>query len=143
MSPIRFIDLFAGIGGFHQAFHNVGATCVFASEWDENARKTYLHHVEKINPNFQDNVPFAGDISKVDISSIPAFDVLCGGFPCQPFSNTGQQRGFVDDRGNHFFTIAGIIKHHQPKAFFLENVRGILTHDGGRTFDIIRELSRS
>ena len=140
MHNLKFIDLFAGIGGFHHAFHNAGTTCVFASEWDNNARKTYLHNIEKIHPNFEKTVPFEGDISLVDIASIPSFDILCGGFPCQPFSNAGQQKGFSDPRGNHFFTIAKIIQHHQPQAFFLENVRGLLNHDDGKTFATIKKI---
>ena len=140
MQPIRFIDLFAGIGGFHHALHQAGASCVLASEWDPNARKTYLHNVQKIDPLFQANTPFEGDISKIDIPSIPAFDILCGGFPCQPFSNAGQQKGFADPRGNHFFTIAKIIETHQPAAFFLENVRGLINHDNGNTFKTIQRI---
>ena len=87
--PVKFIDLFAGIGGFHLAFSNLGAECVFASEWDENARKTYEHNFSKTSPEVFERKMFAGDITQVDPNSIPDFDVLTGGFPCQPFSQAG------------------------------------------------------
>ena len=90
----KFIDLFAGIGGFHIAFHNLGAECVFASEWDESARITYEHNFKKISPELFKSGNFVGDITKVDKKSIPDFDILCGGFPCQPFSQAGFKLGF-------------------------------------------------
>ncbi len=145
-----FIDLFAGIGGFHQAFHNEGAKCVFVSEWDEFARKTYYENYKKISPEiFEEKIGkdgkiqqslFAGDITKVDAKDIPDFDILTGGFPCQPFSQAGFKKGFEDTRGTLFFDIARIIKEKQPKAFFIENVRGLLKHDGGKTFEVIKNV---
>lgn len=135
-----FIDLFAGIGGFHIAFHNVGANCVFASEWDEYARKTYQTNFEKISPNLFKSGNFAGDITKVDKESIPDFDILTGGFPCQPFSQAGYKKGFADTRGNLFYDVAEIIRVKQPKAFFLENVRHLYKHDNGKTFEIIKKV---
>lgn len=141
---ITFIDLFAGIGGFHLAFHNNGAKCVFVSEWDEPARKTYQANFEKIDPELFDpkNIEktFVGDITKVDPAAMPDFDIITGGFPCQPFSQAGLKKGFTETRGTLFFDIARIIEEKQPKAFFLENVRGLLTHDDGKTFDSIKRI---
>jgi DNA (cytosine-5)-methyltransferase 1 len=134
----KFIDLFAGIGGFHIALHNLGAECVFASEWDEAARKTYEENLNKVSPKLFKSGNFAGDITQVDKASIPDFDILCGGFPCQPFSQAGHKLGFDDTRGTLFFDIAEIIRIKQPKAFFLENVRGLFKHDNGKTFEVIR-----
>jgi DNA (cytosine-5)-methyltransferase 1 len=134
----KFIDLFAGIGGFHIALHNLGAECVFASEWDEAARKTYEENLNKVSPKLFKSGNFAGDITQVDKASIPDFDILCGGFPCQPFSQAGHKLGFDDTRGTLFFDIAEIIKIKQPKAFFLENVRGLFKHDNGKTFEVIK-----
>ena len=134
----KFIDLFAGIGGFHIALHNLGAECVFASEWDEAARKTYEENLSKVSPKLFKSGNFAGDITEVDKSSIPDFDILCGGFPCQPFSQAGHKLGFDDTRGTLFFDIAEIIRIKQPKAFFLENVRGLFKHDNGKTFEVIK-----
>lgn len=136
---MTFIDLFAGIGGFHLALHNVGAECVFASEWDDSARLTYETNFRKISSNLFKNGNFAGDITKVDKKSIPDFDILCAGFPCQPFSQAGFKKGFSDIRGTLFFDIAEIIRVKKPKAFFLENVRGLYSHDEGRTFETIKE----
>tara|TARA_B110001450_G_scaffold252109_1_gene273258 strand:+ start:36 stop:914 length:879 start_codon:yes stop_codon:yes gene_type:complete len=130
----KFIDLFAGIGGFHIAMSNLGGDCVFASEIDQYARKTYLH-------NFNiDKEKFNEDITKMNIKNIPDFDILCAGFPCQPFSQAGKKRGFSDHRGNLFFNISDIIDKKKPKAFFLENVRGIKTHDDGNTFATIKDI---
>jgi len=131
----RFIDLFAGIGGFHVAFNNTKrAQCVFASEWDPAARKTYRHNFDHGSDKalFVNNDKyFQGDITKVDPKTgIPAFDILCGGFPCQPFSQAGQKKGFADTRGTLFFNVEEIIRVKQPAAFFLENVRGLITHGG-------------
>jgi DNA (cytosine-5)-methyltransferase 1 len=134
----KFIDLFAGIGGFHIALHNLGAECVFASEWDEAARKTYEENLSKVSPKLFESGNFAGDITEVDKASIPDFDILCGGFPCQPFSQAGHKLGFDDTRGTLFFDIAEIIKIKKPKAFFLENVRGLFKHDNGKTFEVIK-----
>lgn len=140
----KFIDLFAGIGGFHMALHNVGAECVFASEIDKHARETYKVNFEKISPDLFKNDNFNADITSIkenDLNNnIPDFDILCGGFPCQPFSQAGFKKGFEDDRGNLFFHIAKIIKKKNPKAFFLENVRHLLNHDNGRTFRTIKSI---
>lgn len=136
----KFIDLFAGIGGFHLAFHNAGAECVFACEWDKHARSTYLANFEKISPTLFSSGNFAGDITKIDKASIPDFDILTAGFPCQPFSQAGYKKGFADTRGTLFYDIAEIIRIKQPKAFFLENVRHLYAHDGGRTFATIKSV---
>ena len=133
----KFIDLFAGIGGFHQAFSQLGAECVFASEWDESARKTYEHNYKKSSPELFSSGNFVGDITKINKSDIPDFDILCGGFPCQPFSQAGHKLGFEDTRGTLFFDIAEILRIKQPQAYFIENVRGLLKHDDGRTFKVI------
>lgn len=141
---ITFIDLFAGIGGFHYAFHNLGAECVFVSEWDEPARKTYKANFEKIDPKLFDpkneDKTFAGDITKVNPKEVPDFNIITGGFPCQPFSQAGLKKGFNEIRGTLFFDIARIIEEKKPEAFFLENVRGLLTHDGGKTFATIKKV---
>lgn len=137
----KIIDLFAGIGGFHLAFERVGAKCVFASEWDEAARKTYSENFKSTNPSlFEKN--FIGDINSIkDIAKeIPDFDILTGGFPCQPFSNAGHRKGFSDTRGTLFFNIAEILRIKKPKAFFIENVRGLLNHDNGKTFSTIKKV---
>jgi DNA (cytosine-5)-methyltransferase 1 len=142
MKDFTFIDLFAGIGGFHLALHNLGGQCVFASEIDKKARETYRINFEKISPNLFENYErlFNKDITKQDISKIPDFDILCGGFPCQPFSNAGFKKGFSDTRGTLFFNIAEIISQKQPQAFFLENVRGLFNHDNGKTFETIKRV---
>lgn len=133
---LKFIDLFAGIGGFHVALKSLDMKCVFTSEIDRYARQTY-------SANFNDkylNDPklFAGDIWDVDFKKIPEFDILCGGFPCQPFSQAGYKKGFKDNKdGNLFFSIEEIIRIKKPRAFFLENVRHLKNHDGGKTFKII------
>lgn len=132
-----FIDLFAGIGGFHVAFHNAGAECVFVSEWDEPARKTYEHNFRKISPKLFNDGLFVGDIKKVKPKEMPEFDILTGGFPCQPFSQAGFKKGFSETRGTLFFDIVKILKEKQPKAFFLENVRHLYKHDEGKTFKTI------
>lgn len=133
----KFIDLFAGIGGFRIAFQNLGGKCVFTSEWNHFAQKTY-------EANFGE-VPF-GDITKIDENEIPEHDILLGGFPCQPFSiagvskknSLGRAHGFLDKiQGNLFFDIARIIKAKKPKAFLLENVKNLVSHDKGNTFKII------
>jgi len=141
-NKIKFIDLFAGIGGFHIAFHKLGAECVFASEWDKHARKTYEHNFKKISPELFENGYFNKDINSIKSpkKEMPDFDILTGGFPCQPFSNAGFKKGFKDTRGTLFFTIANIIKEKQPQAFFLENVRGLLSHDDGKTIKVIEKI---
>lgn len=130
---LGFIDLFAGVGGFHYALEPY-AECRMASEYDKAARNTYaLNH--PIEPE-----KFAGDITKVDISTIPEFDILCGGFPCQPFSLAGLQQGFNHEtQGNLFFNIMDIVRSHQPEVIFLENVKNLKSHDKGNTFEIIQK----
>ena len=140
MTKYKFIDLFAGIGGFHLAFHKAGAECVFASEWDEDARLTYEANFEKFSPKLFKNNNFAGDITQIKKSSIPNFDILTGGFPCQPFSQAGHGRGFKDVRGTLFFDIAEIIEVKKPQAFFLENVQRLHSHDNGKTFRVIERV---
>ncbi len=139
----KFIDLFAGIGGFHLAMHALGGKCVFASEIDQYARKTYIHNFKNISPQLFNKNFFNDDIRHIVPDEIPDFDLLCAGFPCQPFSQAGYKRGFNDihnsERGNLFFNIADIIEVKRPKAFFLENVRGLVNHDRGKTFKVIRE----
>ena len=139
----KFIDLFAGIGGFHLAFHRLGGTCVFASEKEKYARWAYEANHKRISPSlFASPGLFNDDILKVEPARVPDHDILCAGFPCQPFSQAGHKRGFTEsneDRGNMFFIISQIIKAKRPKAFFLENVRHLANHDGGRTFAIIKE----
>ena len=138
---IRFIDLFAGIGGFHLALNNLGGKCVFASEINEESRKTYIANFAKIDPDLLiSERTFNKDITKIDPFNIPDFDILCAGFPCQPFSNAGFKKGFEDTRGTLFFNIAEIIRAKQPQAFFLENVRGLFNHDQGKTFEVIRRV---
>lgn len=129
-TDFKFIDLFAGIGGFRIALQNVGGKCVFSSEWDTQAQKTYFANYGEI--------PF-GDITKRSTKSyIPDdFDVLCAGFPCQPFSISGKQKGFGDTRGTLFFDICEIISEKQPKVVFLENVKHLVHHDGGNTLNTI------
>jgi DNA (cytosine-5)-methyltransferase 1 len=138
-APLRFVDLFAGIGGFHLAMHRLGAKCVFAAEWDDAARKTYKANFEAISPELFEGEGklFAGDITLVNKADIPDFDVLCAGFPCQPFSQAGHKLGFDDVRGTLFFDIAEILRVKKPQAFFLENVRHLLKHDDGKTFSTI------
>jgi len=128
-----FVDLFAGIGGFRIAFQNLGGKCVFSSEWDRGARNTYER-------NFGE-VPF-GDITKIKATNIPRHDILLGGFPCQAFSIAGHQGGFEDTRGTLFFDIARILSDKRPSAFFLENVKGLMHHHGGKTISRILEVLR-
>lgn len=137
---LKFIDLFAGIGGFHLAFNSVGAECVFASEWDSHARKTYEANFAKKEPGLFKSGNFAGDITKVKKEDIPDFDILTAGFPCQPFSQAGFKKGFSDTRGTLFYDIVEIIRVKKPKAFFLENVRHLMAHDDGRTFETIKRV---
>lgn len=136
----KFIDLFAGIGGIRAAFEGIGGQCVFTSEWDSYAQKTYAE-------NFQDGHLIAGDITLVEASNVPDHDVLLAGFPCQPFSIAGVSKknalgrahGFHDEtQGTLFFDVCRIIEAKQPRAFLLENVKNLVSHDKGRTFDVIR-----
>lgn len=124
----KFIDLFAGIGGFHYALESFGAECVFASEIDKHASRVYEQN-HQIKPQ--------GDITKIDEQDIPSHDILCAGFPCQAFSISGKQKGFEDTRGTLFFDIARIVKYHQPKILFLENVKNFAKHDNGNTLKTI------
>jgi len=129
----KFIDLFAGIGGIRIACERNGGECVFTSEWDKYAQKTY-------KANFGE-VPF-GDITKMRVKNyIPDnFDILCGGFPCQAFSIAGYRKGFSDTRGTLFFDVEQIIERHRPKVVFLENVKNLVSHDKGNTFKVILEI---
>lgn len=126
-----FIDLFAGIGGFHYALESNGHSAVFASEWDKNAASTY--------ENNHGLVPH-GDITAIEASDIPAHDIIAAGFPCQAFSVSGKQNGFSDPRGTLFFDIARIAKHHKPKILFLENVRNFAQHDNGNTLKTVLNI---
>lgn len=135
----RFIDLFAGIGGLRRGFEELGGRCVFTSEWDKYSRQTYL-------ANFDCEHQVVGDITKVPVEGIPAHDLLLAGFPCQPFSIAGVSKknalnrphGFADEtQGTLFFNVAQIIRHHRPRAFLLENVKNLVNHDRGRTFEVI------
>jgi DNA (cytosine-5)-methyltransferase 1 len=130
----RFIDLFAGLGGFHVAMENLGGRCVFASELNCGLRRLYNH-------NFNDGSDFIrGDIHEIETESIPPHDVLCAGFPCQPFSQAGKRFGLDDlKNGNHFYKILEILDYHAPEFFILENVPNLKGHDGGRTWRVIEE----
>ena len=131
MENFKFIDLFCGIGGFHQALASLGGECVFASDIDVDCRKTYKanYGIEPI-----------GDITKVEAKDIPAHDVLCGGFPCQAFSKAGKRLGFDDPtKGTLFFDILRIMEYHKPKYALLENVRNLASHDNGNTWKVIHD----
>lgn len=128
MGKLTFIDLFAGIGGFKLAFQNVGASCVFSSDSDKYCQITYKHNHK---------LEMYGDIINIPSELIPEHDILCGGFPCQPFSSGGRKHGFSDTRGTLFFEIERIIKDKKPKAFFLENVKNLKSHDNGETWNTI------
>lgn len=134
-----FIDLFAGIGGLRLAMESIGGRCVFTSEWDKFAQQTY-------EANYRDNRQIVGDIRNVAEADVPSHDVLCAGFPCQPFSlagvskknSLGRAHGFLDEtQGTLFFDVVRILKHHRPSAFLLENVKNLRSHDRGKTFEII------
>ncbi|WP_417231771.1 DNA (cytosine-5-)-methyltransferase [Brevundimonas sp.] len=143
VSAFTFIDLFAGIGGLRRGFESIGGRCVFTSEWDRFSQLTY-------RANFpDDDHEINGDITKVDVADIPAHDVLLAGFPCQPFSIAGVSKknalgrahGFEDKtQGTLFFDVARIIAHHRPAAFLLENVRNLISHDKGKTFQTIKDV---
>lgn len=124
-----FIDLFAGLGGFHLALESLGAECVYANEWDEPVRKVYTDNFGIIPE---------GDITQVDEKNIPDHDILCAGFPCQAFSISGKQRGFEDSRGTLFFDVARIVKEKKPKIVFMENVKNFATHDNGKTLKVVK-----
>ncbi len=141
----KFIDLFAGIGGFHIAMESAGGECVFASEWDKYARISYEENYKKTNPELFSNGNFNSDIKEADPKKIPDYDILCAGFPCQPFSHAGLKRGFEDTRGTLFFNVAEIIdakkeNGNPPKVILLENVKGLKGHDQGRTLVKILEV---
>lgn len=125
-----FIDLFAGIGGFRMAFNNEGFKCVFSSEINKHCQEVYFNNYNEL--------PY-GDITKINSKDIPDFDILTGGFPCQPFSISGKKRGFEDTRGTLFFNICSIIKVKQPKVVVLENVKHLIHHDKGNTLKVIIE----
>ena len=127
----KFIDLFAGIGGIRLGFTSIGCECVLTSEIDAHAQKVYFDNFNELA---------LGDITKINSIDIPDFDILCAGFPCQPFSMAGHKKGFDDTRGTLFFEIARIIKDKQPQAFFLENVKNLENHDNGNTFKVIKEI---
>jgi DNA (cytosine-5)-methyltransferase 1 len=135
----RFVDLFAGIGGLRRGFEPIGGRCVFTSEWDRHSQLTY-------SANFDCDHDFAGDITKIPAADIPEHDVLLAGFPCQPFSIAGVSKknalnrphGFAcEAQGTLFFDVARILQHHKPRAFLLENVKNLVNHDRGRTFEVI------
>lgn len=131
LQSFSFIDLFAGLGGIRLGFERAGGKCVFSSEWDKSAQQSYF-------ANFGE-IPY-GDITRIDSSEIPHFDILCAGFPCQPFSIIGDKQGFRHEtQGTLFFEIERILREKMPKAFMLENVRNLISHDKGRTFAIILE----
>lgn len=130
LPKIKFIDLFAGIGGIRIPFQELGYKCVFSSEWDKAACKTY-------EANFGE-IP-AGDITKIPADKIPAHDLLLAGFPCQSFSIMGKMKGFADTRGTMFFEIERILKYHKTPVILLENVKQLTTHDNGQTFKVILE----
>ena len=137
--PYTFIDLFAGLGGFHLALQQLGCKCVFASELKEDLRKLYQLNFPELDEKY-----LKGDITMVDVNDIPSHDILCGGFPCQPFSQAGKRLGFQDEgRGDLFFKICEIIQHHKPRYIFLENVANLKGHDNGDTWRVIkRELEK-
>ena len=124
-----FIDLFAGIGGFHVSLESMGAKCVYANEWDKFAQEVY-HDNFSILPE--------GDITKVNEKNIPDHDILCAGFPCQAFSISGKQLGFNDSRGTLFFDVARIVKAKKPKVVFMENVKNFASHDNGKTLAVVK-----
>lgn len=131
MDKFKFVDLFCGIGGFHQAMSDLGGECVYASDIDADCRKTYERNYG-IKPD--------GDITKIAAENIPSHDVLCGGFPCQAFSKAGKRLGFADKtKGTLFFDIMRIANYHKPKYMLLENVRNLATHDGGNTWKVIHD----
>lgn len=140
-----FIDLFAGIGGFHLALHQIGGDCLYASEWDKYARKTYEYNFQDISPDLFSKNLFCGDITLEENQKlIPEnVDLLCAGFPCQPFSQAGHKNGFFESRGTLFFEIVKIIKNKNPKCIFLENVRHLLKHDNGKTMDVISHILKN
>lgn len=130
MKKFKFIDLFAGIGGFHQAMVQLGGQCVYASEIDKFC-------IERYKENY--NIDADHDITKINPEEVPDHDVLCGGFPCQAFSKAGKQKGFEETRGTLFFYIEKILQAKKPKYIVLENVRNLVSHDNGNTWKVIRQ----
>ncbi len=135
-SNFTFIDLFAGVGGFRMALQNIDGRCIFTSEWNKHAQETYFQNYGEYPE---------GDITLEETKTkIPKqFDILCGGFPCQAFSIAGNQKGFQETRGTLFFDIADIAERHQPKVLFLENVKNLVSHDQGHTFDVIKNTLKN
>lgn len=129
LTGLKFIDLFAGLGGFRLALESFGAKCVYSNEWDKYAQKVY-------QMNFGDKPE--GDITLVDENKIPDHDILCAGFPCQAFSISGKQKGFEDSRGTLFFDVARIVKAKKPKVVFMENVKNFAFHDNGNTLKVVQ-----
>lgn len=129
LTGYTFIDLFAGLGGFRIALESLGAKCVYSNEWDASVQKVYAE-------NFGDTPE--GDITQVDENTIPDHDILCAGFPCQAFSISGKKRGFADSRGTLFFDVARIVKAKRPKVVFMENVKNFVTHDDGKTLEVVK-----
>ena len=128
---LRLIDLFAGTGAFSYAFENAGAKCVFANDMTPASKKMY-------DENFEHKLTL-GDLNDIDVTQIPAHDILTGGFPCQPFSVAGKREGFGDKRSNVFWKILEILDHHNPRCIVLENVKNLVTHDSNRTFETIKK----
>jgi len=126
---IKFIDLFCGIGSFHYSFKKLGWNCVMSCDIDNAVKETYKNNYG-ISP--------LGDITEIEPKNITNYDILCAGFPCQPFSQCGQHKGFDDKRGTLFFNIMKFVDYHKPKVIILENVMGLLNHDGGKTFEKIK-----
>lgn len=136
---LKFIDLFAGLGGFHLALNELGHKCVFASELNEDLRSLYRKNFDDVNPKY-----VVGNIHEISAKNIPPHDILCAGFPCQPFSQAGHRKGLEDpENGNHFEKIVEILKFHKPKYLILENVPNLMGHDGGKTWDIIKSTLES
>lgn len=125
----KFIDLFAGLGGFRLALESLGSQCVYSSEWDKFAQQVYKNNFGEF-PN--------GDITQINENTIPEHDILCAGFPCQAFSISGKQKGFEDSRGTLFFDVARIVKLKKPKIVFMENVKNFASHDNGQTINVVK-----
>lgn len=129
LKGLKFIDLFAGLGGFRLALQSLGANCVYSNEWDKHVKKVYQENFDDLPDD---------DITKVDENIIPDHDILCAGFPCQAFSISGKQRGFEDSRGTLFFDVARIVKAKRPKIVFMENVKNFEKHDNGKTLKVVQ-----
>lgn len=130
LKNVKFIDLFAGLGGFRLALESLGAKCVYSNEKDKHVKAVYQSNFN----DYPDN-----DITLVDESNIPDHDILCAGFPCQAFSISGKQKGFDDTRGALFFDVARIVKEKKPKVIFLENVKNFAFHDNGKTLQVVKD----